>query len=69
MAASPSTTREHSLRALGVARTRDIERHFTIGRYSGLDLGRANWARPVRVGAEPSGGVHRDVLGLLDEDW
>src|SRR6266496_4475786 len=28
----------HALRALGVARARDVERHFTIGRYPGLDL-------------------------------
>jgi hypothetical protein len=61
---------EHALRALGVARARDVERHFTIGRYPGLDLERAAWARPVSVegGAEPWW-VHRDVLGLLDEDW
>jgi uncharacterized protein len=32
---------EHALRALGVARTRDVQRHFTIGRYPGLDLERA----------------------------
>jgi hypothetical protein len=40
---------EHSMRALGVARARDVERHFTMGRYPGLDLERAGWARPVRV--------------------
>ena len=61
---------EHALRALGVARARDVERHFTIGRYPGLDLARAPWARPVLVegGSEPWW-AHRDVLGLLDEEW
>ena len=61
---------EHSLRALGVARTRDVERHFTMGRYPGLDLERAGWARPVRVeGGTEQWWVHRDVLARLDEDW
>jgi uncharacterized protein len=61
---------EHALRALGVARTRDVERHFTIGRYPGLDLERAAWARPVRVeGGSEQWWVHRDALGLLDEPW
>ncbi|MGO8891710.1 MAG: winged helix-turn-helix domain-containing protein [Streptosporangiaceae bacterium] len=61
---------EHALRALGVARTRDVERHFTIGRYPGLDLERAGWARPVRVeGGNEQWWVHRDVLPLLDEEW
>jgi uncharacterized protein YcaQ len=61
---------EHALRALGVARARDVERHFTIGRYPGLDLERAGWARPVRVeGGNEQWWVHRDVLGLLDEEW
>jgi hypothetical protein len=41
----------HALRSLGVARARDVERHFTIGRYPGLDLERMDWARPVRVEA------------------
>ena len=60
----------HALRALGVARARDVERHFTIGRYPGLDLERAGWARPVRVeGGSERWWVHRDALGLLDEDW
>jgi uncharacterized protein len=61
---------EHALRALGVARTRDVERHFTIGRYPGLDLERAAWARPVLVeGGSEQWWVHRDALGLLDEPW
>ena len=61
---------EHSLRALGVARTRDVERHFTMGRYPGLDLERAVWARPVRVeGGTEQWWVHRDVLARLDEEW
>ncbi len=60
----------HALRALGVARARDIERHFTIGRYPGLDLERAGWARPVRVaGGSEQWWVHQDVLSLLDEEW
>ncbi|HEY6313422.1 MAG TPA: crosslink repair DNA glycosylase YcaQ family protein [Streptosporangiaceae bacterium] len=61
---------EHALRALGVARARDVERHFTIGRYPGLDLERVSWARPVRLeGGSEQWWVHRDRLGLLDEDW
>ncbi len=61
---------ERALRALGVARARDIERHFTIGRYPGLDLERAGWARPVLVeGGNERWWVHRDVFGLLDEEW
>jgi uncharacterized protein YcaQ len=60
----------HALRALGVARARDVERHFTIGRYPGLDLERMDWARPVRVeGGGEQWWVHRDALGLLDEEW
>ena len=58
------------LDTLGVARARDVERHFTIGRYPDLDLERASWARPVRVeGGSERWWVHRDTLGLLDEDW
>ena len=61
---------EHALRALGVARARDVERHFTIGRYPGLDLERAPWARPVTVeGGSEQWWAHRDALGLLDEQW
>jgi uncharacterized protein YcaQ len=60
----------HALRALGVGRARDVERHFTIGRYPGLDLERMEWARPVRVeGGSEQWWVHRDALGLLDEQW
>ena len=61
---------EHALRALGVARARDVERHFTIGRYPGLDLERSRWARPVRVeGGNEQWWAHRDVLALLDDQW
>ena len=61
---------EHSLRALGVARARDVERHYTMGRYPGLDLEHASWARPVRVeGGTEQWWVHRDVLARLDEQW
>ncbi len=61
---------EHSLRALGVARARDVERHFTIGRYPGLDLERTAWARPVRVeGGTEQWWAHRDALERLDEEW
>jgi uncharacterized protein len=61
---------EYALRALGVARTRDVERHFIPGRYQGLDLERARWARPARVeGGSEQWWVHRDVAGLLDEEW
>jgi len=65
-----SRAAEHSLRALGVARARDVERHFIIGRYPGLDLERAPWARPVSVaGGSEQWWVHRDALALLDGDW
>jgi uncharacterized protein len=61
---------EHALRALGVARARDIERHFIPERYGGLDLASYPWARPVRVeGGDEQWWVHRDVLPLLDEEW
>jgi len=61
---------EHSLRALGVARARDVERHFTMGRYPGLDLERVGWAQPVQVeGGTEQWWAHRDVLARLDEDW
>ena len=49
---------------------RTLERHFTIGRYPGLDLEHAGWARPVRVeGGSEQWWVHRDTLGLLDQEW
>ncbi|GGS95946.1 hypothetical protein GCM10010156_62710 [Planobispora rosea] len=65
----------HALRALGVARAADIERHFTRERYPGLAgvLERLEAAGQV-VPAEVEGGaerwyVHRDVLGLLEHTW
>jgi uncharacterized protein YcaQ len=65
-----SRAAEHSLRALGVARARDVERHFTIGRYPGLDLERMAWARPVRVeGGTEQWYAHPDMLERLDEEW
>jgi len=61
---------EHALRALGVARARDVERHFTMGRYPGLDLDRAAWARPIRVeGGTEQWWAHRNTLEQLDEEW
>jgi uncharacterized protein YcaQ len=61
---------EHALRALGVARARDVERHFIPGRYGGFDLASAGWARPVRVeGGNEQWWVHRDVLERLDQEW
>jgi hypothetical protein len=63
-------TAEHALRALGVARARDVERHFIPGRYQGLDLSRCGWARPVRVeGGNEQWWLHLEVLPLLDEEW
>jgi uncharacterized protein len=60
----------HALRALGVARARDIEQHFIRGRYAGLDMERASFARRVRVeGGTEDWWVHRDVFGLLEEEW
>jgi hypothetical protein len=60
----------HALRALGVGRARDVERYFIPGRYAGLDLERAAWARPVGVeGGTEQWWVHREALGLLDEEW
>jgi uncharacterized protein len=47
----------HALRALGVARARDVERHFTIGRYPGLTW--SAWTGPGPSGsraAASSGG-------------
>ena len=74
---------QRSLRALGVARPRDIERHFTVGRYPGLagvlaELERRGAIERVRVedqGAEWPGPwyVHADDVPLLerlgDGDW
>jgi uncharacterized protein YcaQ len=60
----------HALRALGVGRARDVERYFIPGRYAGLDLERAAWARPVGVeGGTEQWWVHREAFGLLDEEW
>jgi uncharacterized protein len=68
---------ELSLRALGIARKRDIERHFTIGRYDGLDAvlarlrsgGSSETLRVVEDGAEVPGPwyVHANDLPLLDQ--
>jgi uncharacterized protein len=74
---------QRSLRALGVATARDIDRHFTAYRYPGLDgvlaaLERAGRVERVRVAAD--GGehpgpwyVHADDLPLLERlqagDW
>ena len=74
---------QRSLRALGVATARDIDRHFTAYRYPGLDgvlaaLERAGQIERVRVAAD--GGehpgpwyVHADDLPLLERleagDW
>jgi uncharacterized protein len=74
---------QRSLRALGVATARDIDRHFTAGRYPGLaevlaGLERAGRVERVRVaadGAAPPGPwyVHADDLPLLEQlqggDW
>jgi uncharacterized protein YcaQ len=77
-------TAQRSLRALGVATARDIDRHFTQGRYPGLaaalvGLERAGRVERVRVvaadGAERPGTwyLHADDLPLLerlqDGDW
>lgn len=67
---------QRSLRALGVARVRDIDRHFTAGRYPGLlgvlsELERRGAIERVRVvedGAEWQGPwfVHSEDAPLLD---
>lgn len=59
-----------ALLALGVARERDIVKHFTCGRYPGLDLPRYGFARRARVaGGTEQWWVHRDCVGWLDEPW
>jgi uncharacterized protein len=68
---------QRSLRALGIGRQRDIERHFTIGRYNGipgilskfLKAGVIEEVRVVDDGAELQGAwyVHAEDLPLLDE--
>jgi uncharacterized protein YcaQ len=74
---------QRSLRALGVATARDIDRHFTAGRYPGLAAALAGLERSGRVervrladgGAEWPGPwyVHADDLPLLEGlqagDW
>jgi uncharacterized protein len=66
---------EHALRALGVARAADIERHFTRGRYPGLadalgSLERAGRIRRAKVEGGPEAWyVHQDVLARLDDAW
>jgi uncharacterized protein len=74
---------QRSLRALGVATARDIDRSFTAGRYPGLasvlaGLQRSGQVEQVRLAAdghEPPGPwyVHTDDLPLLDRlrsgDW
>ncbi|RVX41667.1 hypothetical protein EDD27_4230 [Nonomuraea polychroma] len=66
---------EHALRALGVARATDIERHFIRDRYPGLAEVLSGLEASGRVvPAEVEGGderwyVHRDVLGVLERDW
>jgi uncharacterized protein YcaQ len=67
---------QRSLRALGVARPRDIDRHFTVGRYPGLpsvlrSLERDGSILPVEVkdGGEQWSGrwyVHAEDVALLD---
>ncbi len=64
---------EHALRALGVARPIDIERHFTRDRYPGLagvldGLCRSGRVRQVAVeGGDEVWYAHRDVLDLAAE--
>jgi uncharacterized protein len=74
---------QRSLRALGVATARDIDRHFTAGRYPGLPTvlaglereGRAERVRVANDGTEWPGPwyVHADDLPLLERleagDW
>jgi uncharacterized protein len=74
---------QRSLRALGVATARDIDRHFTAGRYPGLpgvlaSLERSGRIERVRLAADGAGRlgpwyVHADDLPLLERlasgDW
>src|SRR4030095_12959435 len=74
---------QRSLRALGVATARDIERHFTAYRYPGLptvlaSLERSGRIERVRLTADGAGRtgpwyVHADDLALLERlesgDW
>ena len=60
---------ELALLALGVARERDIVRHFTRDRYPGLDLPSYGFARRVQVeGGTEDWWVHADSFGLLEEE-
>lgn len=60
---------EFALLALGVARERDIVRHFTRDRYPGLDLPGYGFARRVRIeGDTEDWWVHADSSGLLEEE-
>ena len=57
---------ELALLALGVARERDVVRHFTCGRYPGLDLPAYGFARRVRMeGGTEDWWIHRDVAESL----
>jgi hypothetical protein len=70
-----SLAAEHALRALGVARVADIERHFIRDRYPELpeildELQRSGRVVPAEVeGGSERWHVHRDVLGLLEREW
>ncbi|MDI1460733.1 crosslink repair DNA glycosylase YcaQ family protein [Catellatospora sp. KI3] len=76
-----SRAAEHSLRALGIGRRRDIELHFIRSRYPGLrevvaTLVEARRFVPVTLEGAPAGEqwyVHADRLPLLDRiaagDW
>ncbi|MFD1934952.1 MULTISPECIES: winged helix-turn-helix domain-containing protein [Nonomuraea] len=72
---SVSLAAEHALRALGVARAADIERHFTRARYPDLagvldGLERSGRVLPAEVeGGSERWYVHRDVLGLMERAW
>jgi uncharacterized protein len=60
---------ELALLALGVARERDIVRHFTRDRYPGLDLPGYSFARRVRVeGGTEDWWVHANAFGSLEEE-
>jgi uncharacterized protein len=60
----------HALGALGVARERDIVRHFTCGRYPGLDLASCGFARKVRVeGGDEDWWMLDEAQALLEEEW
>src|SRR5207245_10553904 len=70
---------ERSLRALGVARARDVDRHFTVGRYGDLAatlarLERKGRVERVRIAAGPGDPpwpgtwyVHTDDVPLIEQ--